>query len=47
MNVDGNRKQTEKNAIALTVFLLKAFKWTPNLVNPHQHWSGKYCPAVI
>jgi N-acetyl-anhydromuramyl-L-alanine amidase AmpD len=47
MNVDGNRKQTEKNAIALTVFLLKAFKWTPDLVNPHQHWSGKYCPAVI
>jgi N-acetylmuramoyl-L-alanine amidase CwlA len=47
MNVDGNRKQTEENAIALTSFLFKAFKWAPDLVNPHQHWSGKYCPAVI
>lgn len=47
MNVDGDRAKTEENAIALTVFLLKAFKWTPDLVNPHQHWSGKYCPAVI
>jgi len=47
MNVDGDRAQTEENAIALHVFLLKAFDWTPVQVNPHQKWSGKYCPAVI
>lgn len=47
MNIDGNRAQTEENAIALTVFLLEAFNWTAKDVNPHQKWSGKFCPAVI
>lgn len=48
MNIDGNRAQTEENAIALHVYLLKnAIKKTPSNVVPHQYWSGKYCPAVI
>lgn len=47
MNIDGNRAQIEENAIALTVFLLEAFNWTAKNVQPHQYWSGKYCPAVI
>jgi N-acetylmuramoyl-L-alanine amidase CwlA len=47
MNVDGNRARVEENAIALHAYLLKAFKLTPNRVVPHQHWNGKYCPAVI
>lgn len=47
MNVDGDRKQTEENAIALYVFLTKVFGWNENDVNPHQKWSGKFCPAVI
>ena len=47
MNVDGNRVQTEENAIALYAYLLPIFKWSPKDVNPHQKWSGKYCPAVI
>ncbi len=42
-----NYNQAEKNAIALTVHLMKAFKLQPNDVVPHQHWSGKYCPSVI
>lgn len=48
MNVDGDRKKVEENAIALHVYLLKnAIKKTPKNVVPHQYWSGKYCPAVI
>lgn len=48
MNVDGDRKATEENAIALHVYLLKnVIKKTPANVVPHQHWSGKFCPAVI
>lgn len=48
MDSGGNRKQTEENVIALHVYLLKnVIKKTPSNVVPHQHWSGKYCPAVI
>src|SRR5690625_916337 len=48
MHVDGDRKAIEENAIALHVYLLKnVIKKTPANVVPHQHWSGKYCPAVI
>lgn len=48
MDVGGDRAQTENNAIALHVYLLKnAIKKTPSNVVPHQYWSGKYCPAVI
>lgn len=47
MNIDGNRAAVEENAIALHVYLLNAFKLTPNRVVPHEDWSGKYCPAVI
>lgn len=48
MNVDGDRKTTEENAIALHVYLLKnVIKRKPSNVVPHQFWSGKYCPAVI
>ena len=48
MNVDGDRAKVEENAIALHVYLLKnVINKTPKNVHPHQHWSGKYCPAVI
>ncbi|MBN6206311.1 LysM peptidoglycan-binding domain-containing protein [Ralstonia pickettii] len=48
MNVDGDRAKVEENAIALHVYLLKnVINKTPSNVVPHQHWSGKYCPAVI
>lgn len=48
MNIDGDRARTEENAIALHDYLLKnVIKKTPDNVVPHQHWSGKYCPAVI
>lgn len=46
-NPETNTHQSEENAIALTVHLLKEFKLGVNDVVPHQHWSGKYCPRVI
>lgn len=48
MNVDGDREKVEDNAVALHVYLLKnVIKKSPANVVPHQHWSGKFCPAVI
>jgi hypothetical protein len=47
MNVDGDRNTTEENAIALYAYMTKEMGIPCDHIQPHQRWSGKYCPAVI
>jgi N-acetylmuramoyl-L-alanine amidase len=44
---DAEYRQAEENAIALAVYLMKAFNIPVSKVRPHQSFSGKYCPRVI
>lgn len=42
-----NYPQAEENAIALAVYLMKKLSINIQNVQPHQAFSGKYCPRVI
>lgn len=46
-NPETNTHQAEENAIALIVYLMKAFGIGIDKVKPHQAYSGKFCPRVI
>ena len=43
----GDYAANEQAAVELIADLLRRYGWGIERVQPHQHWSGKYCPRLI
>lgn len=43
----GNREKTIKNAVEVTVQILKKYGWNVSHLRQHKDWSGKDCPRIL